>query len=299
MPASTSHETLLVWLRDAPDLVDHLVAGVGGGVPHAGWTLEDSALREAYPVEVHPDLVLRDASAGRWMIVEVQLQPDADKARRWPLMMAVMGNRHGVDGQLVVITRSASVAAWALDVGLHPGRLGAVWGVVPAVLHLGEAEALRLLDHGPPELAAVAAWIVEGRDDEGAERVVRRALARVAEVEAPALRELLIEGILHRLTPRLAALVRSTMVDLSSLPKNPVIEEWKAELRAEGRVEGRVEGLLQADRDVLRLVLGERGFDLSPDVDRRIEASADRAQLHRWTARAVRAATLGAVFEDG
>ena len=128
--------------------------------------------------------------------------------------------------------------------------------------------------------AAVAAWIVEGRDDEGAERVV-------------------VEGILHRRTPRLAALVRSTRVDLSSLPKNPVIEEWKAELRAEGRVEGRAEGLLQADRDVLRLALRERGFDLSPDDDRRIEASADRAQLHRWTARAVRAATLGAVFDDG
>ncbi len=299
MSSSPSHETLLVWLRDAQDLVDHLVVIVaGGGTARAGWTVAESALREAYPVEARPDLVLCDDACHRWMLVEVQLQQDPDKARRWPLMMALMTNRYGLDGDLVVITRSAAVARWACGVGLHQGRFRTAWGVAPTVLRLGEAEAQRVLDDGPPEMAAVAAWIVEGRDDEAAERIVRRAFERVAEVPDPTLRDLLTEGILQRIGPRLAAHWRDAMVDLSNLPKNPVIEAWKAELRDEGRSEGRDEGMLRADREALLLVLRERGFYASPDHVRRIETTADRDQLHRWTARAVRAASLDEVFGD-
>jgi hypothetical protein len=63
MSPTTVHESVLLWLRDDPSRLSALLEVTG----HERWSVslsvEDSALRSALPVEVTPDLVLRDA---RW-----------------------------------------------------------------------------------------------------------------------------------------------------------------------------------------------------------------------------------------
>ena len=122
--------------------------------------------------------MLRDpsaADAGKWAVVEVQRRIDAAKARRWPLAMALMGDRYGVDGELVVITASSRVASWARGAAVH--RSGETrWGVRPTVLHLGPQEAERILAEGAPEMAVFAAWVMQQRRGAQAAAIARRAL---------------------------------------------------------------------------------------------------------------------------
>jgi hypothetical protein len=166
MAPSAVHESLLLWLRDDPSQLSTLLGLLGHEPCPATLAVEDSALRLAFPVEVTPDLVLRDPGSPRWVLVEVQRQPDEAKARRWPLAMSAMADRHGPDGELVVITPSIAVARWAATIASHRSG-GTRWGVAPTVLRLGSAEADALLTRGPPELAVFAAWVMQGRRGRG------------------------------------------------------------------------------------------------------------------------------------
>ena len=90
MAPSTVHELALLWLRDDPSQLAALLALTHHAPCPVDVVVEDSALRAAFPVEVTPDLVLRDPGTGRWLLVEVQRRPDEAKARRWPLAMAAL-----------------------------------------------------------------------------------------------------------------------------------------------------------------------------------------------------------------
>ena len=184
MSPSTVHESVLLWLRDDPSRLGALLEVTGRVRWSASLVVEDSALRSALPVEVTPDLVLREAAAadaGKWVLVEVQRRPDEAKARRWPLAMAVMGDRYGLDGELVVITASRAVANWARRAAVH--RSGETrWGVRPTVLHLGPAEAEMILLRGAPEMAVFAAWVMQRRRGRRAAELARRALERATTV---------------------------------------------------------------------------------------------------------------------
>ena len=124
MSPSTAHESVLLWLRDDPSWLRALLELTGHAPCPATLVVEDSALRVAFPVEVAPDLVLRDGE--QWVFVEIQRHRDPEKARRWPLAMAAMANRYGPAGELVVITHSASVARWASRAAMH-GTGGTRW----------------------------------------------------------------------------------------------------------------------------------------------------------------------------
>ena len=267
--------------------------------------VQDSVLRTVIPVEVTPDLVLREAgagAAGRWVLVEVQRQADEAKARRWPLAMAVMGDRFGPNGELIVITASASVARWARRVASH--RTGATrWGVVPTVLLLGPAEAEVILARGPPEMAVFAAWATQGRRGRRALDLARRALARSDAVEDDRLRRSTQEGIMSVLHPSvLEQLRRAAMIDINQLPKNPAWERWKADLRAEGALEGEARGeargQILGEARLLMRILRRRGFVVSADVEARLLATTDLARIERWADRALDAASLDVVFAD-
>ncbi|MDO9020951.1 MAG: hypothetical protein Q8S73_00315, partial [Deltaproteobacteria bacterium] len=165
MPPTTVHESVLLWLRDDPSQLCTLLDLTGHAPCPSQLEVEDSALRKGLTVDVTPDLVLRSPASHevrRWVLIEVQRQRDAEKARRWPLAMATMGDRYGPDGELIVITASASVARWARRVASHR-RGGTRWGVEPTVLLLGPAEAEAILAKGPPEMAVFAAWVTQGR----------------------------------------------------------------------------------------------------------------------------------------
>ena len=294
MSLTPAHELALLWLRDDPSRLRALLDLTGHPPWPAALAVEDSALRAAFPVQVTPDMVLREVTsnaAPRWMLVEVQRKRDPDKARRWPLAMAAMADRYGPDGQLVVITASRAVARWAARVAVHDaGRTR--WGVRPTVLLIGRAEVERLLAEAPPELATFAAWGVQGRRGAQALDVARRALHRVALIDDERLRRVTQEGILGVLHPSLVEKVRSAMIDLSQLPTNPALERWKADLRAEGAIEGEARG---EARMLVRILRG-RGFIVGAEVEARVLATDSVDALERWADRALTAASIDEVF---
>ncbi len=301
MPPTTVHESVLLWLRDDPSQLRTLLDLTGHAPCPSLLEVEDSALRKTLAVDVTPDPVLCSPASHavrRWVIVEVQRQRDAAKARRRPLTMAIMGDRFGPDGELIVVTTSASVARWARRVASHK-RGGTRWGVQPTVLLLGHAEAEAILSKGPPEMAVFAAWVTQGRKGARAVDLARRALARSDAVEDERLRRATQEGILAVLHPSvMEQLRRAAMIDINQLPKNPALEKWKAELRAEGAVEGEARGRVLGEAHLLLRILQRRGFAVSVDVEARLLAATDAARIERWADRALDAATLDAVFAD-
>ena len=109
------------------------------------------------------------------------------------------------------------------------------------------------------------------------------------------------------------------MIDLNKLPKNPVLEAWKEELRGEGHLAGQREGLLAGQREgrlagqregrlagqlagaqeILLLQLRERGFAAPDALVATARAAPDQAQTHRWAARVLSARSVDEVFADG
>ena len=69
------------------------------------------------------------------------------------------------------------------------------------------------------------------------------------------------------------------------------------EVRAEGRVEGRTEGELLGQAKALLLILKGRNLVVSEVVEQRIFACKDAAQMTRWLARSVHAASAEDVVE--
>lgn len=295
MAPSTVHESVLLWLRDDPSRLDTLLEVTGHAPRSAVLVVDDSALRVAFPVEVNADLALLEAAEARtrkWALTEVQRKPDEKKARRWPLMMAVMADRYGPDGELVVITASAAVARWARGVAVHRSG-GTWWGVRPTVLRLGPAEAELILAKAPPEMAVFAAWVMQGRRGPKAADLARRALARGATVADERLRRATLEGILAVLHQTLTERLRSeVMIDINQLPKNPTLERWKADLRAEGAATAEARG---EARMLLRILRG-RGFAVSLEVEARVLATDSVDTLEHWADRALAATSIDDVF---
>src|SRR5687767_4628971 len=81
-----------------------------------------------------------------WVLVEVQLDEDKVKARKWPLAVAALWNERGVPGDLIVITADRAVAVWAQTVGRMTGPLGCALAVQPVVVQLTGDVAEVLLD---------------------------------------------------------------------------------------------------------------------------------------------------------
>ena len=294
MTTSTVHESVLLWLRDDPSRLSALLTLTGHAPCPPTLTVEDSALRALVPIEVSPDLVLRDPQPSRWVLVEVQRRPDEAKARRWPLAMAAMADRHGPRGELVVITASSAVARWAKRVAAHASG-ETRWGVTPTVLLLGPAEADAVLRDGAPELAVFAAWVLQDRHGSNALALARRAFARAEDIADAALRGQTRWSILSVLHPVIVEKLRSAvMIDISQLPRNPALERWVAEIDARGEARGKVAGEARLLLRVLRL----RDVALTPDDEARILAATDTAQVERWTDRALTVALASDLFVE-
>ena len=100
------------------------------------------------------------------------------------------------------------------------------------------------------------------------------------------------------------------MIDINQLPKNPVLERWKAELRAEGEARGEASGEARGEARGVALgeaigearmlvrILRRRGFVLSADLAARVLATTDIERIERWADRALVASTLDAVFVE-
>jgi hypothetical protein len=288
-----AHEILAMALSERPDLLGELAIRLQGRSLPSGVRVADPVVRLAQPLEVRPDLLFElDAGCAA---VEIQGEPDADKRRRWPLLVSAVSDRLGTPGDLVVITFSHAVARWATRVAELEGPLGTKLSVQPVVLLLTAERVEALLDDDRPELALFAAWAIQKQHGERAKNVVRRALAVTARLAEP-LRAAQERAILAMLSEQMAAWIREVTMDPAKIPEGPAMKLFRAEGEAKGRAEGeakgRAEGEARGRAEALLTILETRALPVSEAERARIAECTDLALLERWIKRAVTASSV-------
>lgn len=74
--------------------------------------------------------------------------------------------------------------------------------------------------------------------------------------------------------------------------------KYVAEGEAKGEARGEARGRLAEARSSVRRVLARRGFELTPELERLVEAEGELSRLERWLDAAVTATSLRDVFTD-
>ncbi len=311
---SPAHEVAVAVLAEQPELFA-LLLEILLGVRIEALERDDANVRFTRTVEVRPDLLFK-RSGGAPLAVEVQNDRDEAKRRRWPTLLSVLNDGSEVAGDLVILTTSRAVAAWAREAAHVTGPLGTRMTVTPVVLLLTEEVIEKLLDEDHPALAFFAAWAMRERHGPEAQEVVRRAISVTEKLEPP-LREAQQRAILQVLSEQMLARLKEVAMDVSKLPpETPLMREVRegyvalvsraraegkiegqAEGEAKGKFEGKAEGEAKGKAEALLAVLTARGL-LVPAAERaRIAACSDLATLDRWIAQAVVAKSLDAALE--
>ncbi len=192
--------------------------------------------------------------------------------------------RHECDATLVVVTPSASVAAWArrpLGLG-HPGAT-----LVPVVIGPDDVPVITDPEVAAqaPEIAVLSA-IVHGETDAGLE-VGRAALASLRDLDAT--HGALYTDIIYK---RLRADARLPLEQQMGIENYQYQSEYALRYVAKGRAEGRAEGRAQA----VLTVLAARGVNVTAEERTRVLACADDATLDAWLTRAVAAKSARDIF---
>ena len=208
----TPHEVVLLAIRENPELFAEVLRRVVGTDMPGPIEVIDSNVRFAASLETRPDLVLRTPNAtSKWTTIELQNRKDESKCRSWPLAVSVLLQRDGM-GDVVVITASRSVAAWAKGAAHHRGEQGTSLGLTPVILLLSKDHASALLDPRRPELAIFAVWAGCRGHGPSAHGVAKRALELTEALPAP-LREGQARAILAMLSRQLLASLKEMAMD--------------------------------------------------------------------------------------
>ena len=283
----TPHEVILLAIREKPELFAEIVRRVRGTEIPGPIEAIDSNVRFAVSLETRPDLVLRTPdAASKWTIVELQNRQDERKCRSWPLAASVLLQREGM-GDVVVITASRSVAAWAKRAAHHRGLQGTSLGLTPVVLLLSDNHASTLLDPVRPELALFAVWACCRGNGPSARRVATRALKLTAKLPAP-LRDAQRHAIFAMLSEKL---LTEMAMDISKIPETKASRAlWRVlEKRGQEReVQGEARGLLA--------LLAARGLSPTKEERASIAALADLTALDRCIQTAATATSVAEVL---
>ena len=293
------HETMILLLREHPEWLRALVEVVARRTLPQSLTLTDSAIRVVDPAEVRLDLVFTSADGKSWVLVEVQLDEDAVKARKWPLAVAALWNERGVPGDLLVITADRAVAAWALTVGHMDGPSGTSLAVRPVVVQLTGDVAESLLDPAQPELAFFAAWTVHDRYGPEAQAIVERATDLIETLPDEALRRALIRRILGMLHEKLLTIIREvSSMDSQKIPVSPALQRLFEEFESMDGERREARGVARGEAKVLLKILAARKIHVDDAMRARILACTDTATLERWAEQAANATSIEQVFAD-
>jgi hypothetical protein len=251
----------------------------------------DSNVRFAASLETRPDLVLRTPNAtSKWTIIELQNRKDDSKCRSWPLAVSVLLQRDGM-GDVVVITASRSVAAWAKRAAHHRGEQGTSLGLTPVVLLLSKDQVAMLLDPTRPELAIFAVWAGCRGHGPSARDVAKRALT-LAEALPAALQEGQTRAIMAMLSHQLVASLKEMAMDVDKIPETKASRAFRVFFEKRGEKRGATQGR----REVLLNVLATRGLSPTKDERASIAALTDVAVLDRCIEAAVTAASVDVVL---
>jgi hypothetical protein len=227
------HGTAILLLREHPEWPRALVEVVTKRTLPQKFTLTDSTIRVVDPAEVRLDLVFTASDGTSWVLVEVQLDEDAVKARKWPLAVAAPWNERGVPGDLLVITSDRAVATWARTVGHMEGPSGTTLAVRPVVVQLTGDVAEMLLDPAQPELAFFAAWTAHDRYGPEAQAIVERATDLIETLPDEALRRALIRRILGMVHEKLLEIIQEvSYMDSQKIPFSPALQHLSEESQA-------------------------------------------------------------------
>lgn len=288
------HDVLAELFRWRPALAADLVSKLGVDLPDVRGAAHCSeSFTDLKTSEYTGDAaILLELDFGRCgVVVEVQRQPDEEKAWTWPLYIATFRARERCPAMLLVIAPKRSVAEWCartIETG-HPGHTltplvlqpdnvpeltdpkdflaNPPMGVLSAMLHGNGPEGMKVL-----QAASDGTDLIADADRQLARRYVDCVLAVVPQAARGALEALM-------------------------MTESEFYSDTFRNVEAKGRVEGRAEGSAAAKAEAVLTVLEARGLAVTEAQRERISGCHDLAQLQTWIARAATIESAGELFD--
>ncbi|APR77248.1 Hypothetical protein A7982_02595 [Minicystis rosea] len=288
---SPIHTTLVDLLDAHPETLAYLLEL--GGEPPAGPLVPATGTRtKTFTLERRVDrayLVGSPRAPTGFILAEIQLAPDDDKRRAWPLYVELARSRHACEGALVVLTVARRVRRWIRRRIVPPtGQLGSLRQLKPKVLALDRLDPALLLRPDRPYLAPLAVAARAGRKD--VQRVAETAVALTLEQLPERLAADQLDAILGMVNDALRAHLETRIM---------VHREYRSELfrgiYKKGEAEGKAEGEAKGKAESILAVLAARGIPVSETIRQRILGCTDLATLDAWLPRAVVVATAAGV----
>jgi hypothetical protein len=271
---SFRHESVLELVRESPAFAAELAGLARAEVPRFREARAvDPTLTQVVPLELHADslIVLAADEPVLGIIIESQLQRDDRKLYSWPAYATVARSRHACPCVLIVVTPSASVAAWASEtIELGCGTFRA--------LVLGPAQVPKVTDPKAaldnPDLAMLSLYAHSDGQVDTVMKIVDAVYA-VAQRARNETRQALYLGLIeYALLNTNNEALKMKLSEMKFPPSN--YTKAKAE-------------------DVLRL-LELRGIALTEEQRRRIGTCIDVTEVNGWFDRAVFATSIDDVL---
>jgi hypothetical protein len=294
MPRFT-HEALVQLVRAAPEAIAWLLREVlAVDLPaHVQAHVTATEIVDLNLAEYRADVVLTFGPAEQpdeALVVEAQGSPDPRKRVRWPVYVAGVRARLGCPVTLVVLTLDEDVAQWCrtpIDLGrqrgwLYPLVIGPQQ--IPVITDVDQARRM-------PELAVLSA-AAHGHQP-GAEHIAHAALLAVRDLDSE--HSLVYPDFI---LARLGEVARAAL-ELLMPPKGYEYQsDFARKYYGEGIAAGIAAGEIKAEARILLKQLRLKGFEVSPELQSRVETCTDLAQLDLWIERILGAHSLADVFTE-
>ena len=286
-----SHEALVHLVRAAPEAILQLLERALGLElpPLARPRITAAELVDLNLAEYRADAVLALGEPPvEAFVLEAQSETDARKRRTWPLYVTGLRARLGCPVTLVILALDPDVAAWCrepIDLGRQRGF------ILPLVLGPEQIPRITDLDEArrAPELAVLSV-AAHGREP-GAEHIALAALAAARDLDGDP--NLLYPDFVFAMLGEVARAALELLMNRPIRYQSDFARKYYAEGEAAGEARGEAAG--QA-RLVLKL-LHFKGLTVPAELQARVEACQDLAQLEQWAERVLAATSLADVFD--
>jgi hypothetical protein len=270
---SFSHELLVELFRCRAELAGELLeAALGVRVPEGRAAIGSSDLSQVTSPAYTADCVVRlgEPDALGAIVVEVQLAPDPDKRRSWPVYVAALAASLGCPVWLLVVTPSERVARWArapIELG-HPG-----FRLTPLVV--GPSAVPRITEAGARPAPELAVLSVLAHPEEAVARAALTSIGSLAEDRA----RLYFDVILAALPEKVRAALEAWMQE------HDYQSEFARRYLQQGIEEGIEQGIERGiERGLQRAVLAlarAKVRALSADEEAHVQRLDDTAVLEQ------------------
>jgi len=315
MPPTYEHQGLIELFRNRPSLAAELLRDLlGVAVPNdSDARVESADATDLKPAERQADLViqLRRGKPVLSVVVEVQLQPDPDKRRRWPAYSIGLWDRAGCPACVLVVTVDERTARWCREpIEIGPGHLMVPLVIgpdsVPVVEDLAMAErnlelaVLSAVAHGQglhAESVGRAALLASRRRPGGPQVVYcDLIMAAVSDAARKALEKLMPNGEYEFQSDYFKNIIAKRRAEAEKQGRAEGEAKGRAEGEARGRAEGEARGRAEGRAEGLLTLLQARGLRVSDEGRARILACTDVAQLDAWIRAGVTVASVDELF---